>query len=142
MNDSSFYLVTKPDKSTTGLEFRWTVSRGRDTYGYNICTLYANGQKVARCDGGGYDMQGTCLAMWFMAEAQERVERLSSNYGSEDSHKGFYGLRHYNTRTKKYQHRNTSPHCETWLDGACGFSSIARIMERLKYRIQYVRGKD
>ena len=44
------------------LEFIWTVSRGRETYGYNICSLYSNGVKVSSCNGGGYDMQGVCLA--------------------------------------------------------------------------------
>lgn len=44
------------------LEYVWTVSKGRDTYGYNICSLYANGVKVGSCNGGGYDMQGVALA--------------------------------------------------------------------------------
>ncbi len=55
------------------LHFRWTTSRGRDTYGYNICTLFVGTHmgtdvKVAACNGGGYDMQGTCLGNW-IAEA-------------------------------------------------------------------------
>ena len=43
------------------LTFKWTVSRGRDSYGYNIVTLRVDGDKVSSCNGGGYDMKGTCL---------------------------------------------------------------------------------
>lgn len=133
------YLVTRPDGTTIGLHFRWTVSRGLETDGWNISTVYANGDKVGRCNGGGYDMQGTCLAQWFTKEAGELVKKLPSNYGSGDHKDGFYGLRHWNTKTNKSQHRNTGPHCETTLDGGCGFDSVRRVMERLKYKLQYVR---
>ena len=44
------------------LEYRWTVSRGAETYGWNICTLYANSERVSSTNGGGYDLQGVCLA--------------------------------------------------------------------------------
>lgn len=46
------------------LTVTWTVSRGRDTYGYNIVTLRERGDVVARCNGGGYDMRGTVFADW------------------------------------------------------------------------------
>lgn len=62
------------------LTFHWTVSRGRDTYGYNICTLYADGVKVAACNGGGYDMQGTALGD-FVASAF--ADRLRARIGKE-----------------------------------------------------------
>lgn len=42
------------------LEFKWSVSRARDTFGYNICSLWihtdAGREKVASACGGGYDM--------------------------------------------------------------------------------------
>jgi len=45
---------------------RWSVSRGRETYGYNICTIEANrwgvGNIKGQCKGGGYDMTATSLA--------------------------------------------------------------------------------
>lgn len=43
--------------TTTTLKFKWTISRARETLGYNVVTLYVNGSKVARCNGGGYDMK-------------------------------------------------------------------------------------
>jgi hypothetical protein len=58
------------------LIFRWTVSRGISTYGYNICTLFVDGNKVASCNGGGYDMQGTSLASWIQNNFQEKLKQL------------------------------------------------------------------
>ena len=51
---------------TTPLEFRWTTSRARDSYGYNRCTLYAGRDKVASTCGGGYDMKGTVLGNFIL----------------------------------------------------------------------------
>lgn len=68
------------------LEFKWTVSRGRDTYGYNICSLYVDGKKMASCNGGGYDMQGTCLGNWIARAYPERLLEVKEE---------FYGLRFY-----------------------------------------------
>lgn len=64
------------EERTITLEFKWSVSRGRDTYGYNICTLYADGERVARCNGGGYDMQGTVLGHFLARHFAERLLRL------------------------------------------------------------------
>lgn len=68
---------------TYNLEFKWTVSRGRDTYGYNICTLYVNGNRAARCNGGGYDMEGTVLGNWIAATFPDDLRKLTTE---------FYGL--------------------------------------------------
>ena len=38
------------------LKFKYTTSRGRDSYGYNICSLWVDGEKKASTCGGGYDM--------------------------------------------------------------------------------------
>lgn len=66
------------EERTITLEFRWTVSRGRDTYGYNICTLYADGARVARCNGGGYDMEGTVLGNFLAANFRDRLLHISA----------------------------------------------------------------
>ena len=62
------------------LKFTWTVSRGNETYGYNIVTLYADGVRVARCNGGGYDMEGTCLGEFVAAAFPERLLALEREY--------------------------------------------------------------
>jgi hypothetical protein len=61
---------------TKTLEFRWTVSRGRDTYGYNICSLYVNGDRASRCNGGGYDMKGTALGDYIAKAYADRLMKL------------------------------------------------------------------
>lgn len=71
---------------TKTLEFKWTTSRGRDTYGYNICTLYVDGRKAARCNGGGYDMKGTCLGDWVARAYRDRLLDLKPEDMPEQSH--------------------------------------------------------
>lgn len=71
---------------THTLQFKWTVSRGRDTDGYNICSLYVEGKKVASCNGGGYDMEGTCLGSWVARRFAERLCKLKEKDMPAQSH--------------------------------------------------------
>ena len=98
------------------LSFKWAVSKARDTYGYNVVTLRANGRKVAQCDGGNYDMEGTCLGLW----VQEHFKRelLKFNY-NEEGDSDFYGLRFYNDKPR--------------INGACGWSTVEVILKELGY---------
>lgn len=122
------------NNKSTVLSFKYTTSKGRDTYGYNIVTLYANGERVARTCGGGYDMRGTCLGHYITEQYRERIETLQSNYGSEDRVQGFYGLVHVMPSGQRV-HNNlkndvklqTEP--KTYIDGACGESCVVRIAE-------------
>jgi hypothetical protein len=69
------------------LEFKWTVSRDRDTYGYNICSLYVDGKKVASCnDGGSYDMAGASLGNWIAHEYRDRLMKLKPEEMPEQAH--------------------------------------------------------
>lgn len=68
------------------LEFHWTVSRGRNTCGYNICSLYVNGRKVSACNGGGYDMKGTSLGHWIAKHYADRLRALPVEKFPENSH--------------------------------------------------------
>lgn len=119
------------------LEFKWTTSKGRDTYGYNICSLYVDGKKVTSCNGGGYDMKGTCLGEFIKMQFLEDLKKLPANYGSGDNHRGFYGLVFYNPKTG-----NRKPEFEEGfkvsLDGACGFSSMERVLNAIGYKIKYI----
>ena len=117
------------------LVFKRTVSRGRNTYGYNICSLWVNGRKQTSCNGGGYDMQGTCLAEYIKANYQDRLIKLKANYGSGDRGKGFYGLSFYKNHKRR---RASSEGAEIYLDGACGFSSIERIATKIGLKLQCV----
>jgi hypothetical protein len=76
MNHDNVLAEPPVDKQHFALRFKWTVSRARETYGYNVCTLYVDGHKVARCNGGGYDMEGTVLGLWL---AKRFADQLCAN---------------------------------------------------------------
>lgn len=58
------FVLLKKDGKEYVVKFKWSVSRGRETYGYNICTAYVDDEKVGQSMGGGYDMQGAAIADW------------------------------------------------------------------------------
>jgi len=132
---------------TKSLEFRWTVSKGRNTYGYNICSLWVDGVKVSSCNGGGYDMQGTAYAEWLQAEFQDRltkpdiadqadwtIESEKTNIRKYTGDRIFYGMGLNIYKTSR----------RIVLDGGCGMDSMKRIAEAIGITLQYVRtkGKD
>jgi hypothetical protein len=134
------------------LHFKWTVSRGRDTYAYNICTLLVDGATVGRCMGGGYDMQGTCLGQWiensFQLELLDKMERKAI----------IIGARHYDTKAgrvshfpiegfsgiwlKELQKTNGTKEQSITLDGGCGFESMKRIAEAIGIKLQWNKESD
>lgn len=143
-------MLNKRDKimTTKQLHFKWTVSRGRDTYGYNICTLLVDGEKVGKCNGGGYDMKGTSFAQWLEKEYQlELCKLFAADINILKGHKsprsytqngavinhmegsGYYGTTIYhNTKTNTIY---------IGLDGAYGFSSIERIAEAIGIKLKW-----
>lgn len=122
------------------LEFRWTVSRGRDTYGYNICSLYVDGKKFSSCNGGGYDMKGTSLGAWIekrldlfpgvlrLASPAHRLPRCSSS---------FYGLYFWDQKKKTWR-KHYRQGLQVHLDGGCGFGSMENILRALGLRLRFV----
>jgi len=122
--------------TTKQLHFKWTISRGRDTYGYNICTLLVDGEKVGKTCGGGYDMQGTVLGQWLQNEYEQQLkERFASeiiaitdqDYEERNGSlykeiKSFYGAR--------LSGRKGNP-VAIVLDGACGLDCMKRIAETI-----------
>ena len=122
------------------LEFKWTVSRGQNTYGYNICSLYVNGEKKTSCNGGGYDMQGTALADYLQEKYQERLLKIKSRadsiwnskkntHGKNEKGNSLYGMTYYSTEK------------EISLLGGCGFNCMQRIAECIGIEIKYLRTK-
>ncbi len=70
------------------LRIKRSTSRGRDTYGWNICTLTdeTTGKRF-RTTGGGYDMAGTVFGDWLEATFREELARWAAstdnlNYGA------------------------------------------------------------
>lgn len=117
----------------THLSLKWSVSKGRDTYGYNICTLTDGntGKKYKTC-GGGYDMVGTVFADWledaYQAELQlfvnEFKDALVYSHGRYLKHPKYYGM--------SYNANENTIH----LDGGCGLESILRIAEAIGLDVQ------
>ena len=97
-----FVVTTQDGKEHVG-QFKWSVSRGRDTYGWNICTAYIEGERVGRVNGGGYDMQGAALSPWVSAQAHFPKDQEKLPYGFYRNSKGAVGC-----------------------DGACGLDTILR----------------
>ena len=119
------------------LVFKWTTSKARATRGWNVCTLNDNrGNKISSTCGGGYDMKGTAFGQFIAHYFGEELKRLSANYGSFDKG-GFYGLRHYNNKTRKSQKR-ASKHTRTSIDGGCGFNCMLTILEKIGFSLTFI----
>ena len=121
-----------PDGTCVWLEWRWTVSKGRDTYNYNICSLYVDGHKSASCKGGGYDMEGTAFGDWVEEVYAETLETLSPS--------DFYGLKFYGKDAdgRHVEHASYQAGDNVSLDGACGLSSMVRVAEALGFRFEWI----
>ena len=63
--------------------FTYGVSRGRDTYGYDMVTLSSNTGKRFRAMGGGYDMHGQVLGEYVQYCATQ--EQLRAAVSADDS---------------------------------------------------------
>lgn len=125
------------------LHFKWTVSRGRDTYGYNICTLYVDGVKTAKCNGGGYDLQGTVLGEFIQNKYQTELMKIKKKAGgklivetegkwSNPSSEGeLYGMKYVIDQKRKTE--------TIQLDGACGFDSMRKIIKALNLELTYMQ---
>lgn len=113
----------------TMLGLSWSTSRGRETYGYNICRLddYATGKRY-KCMGGGYDMVGTVLGLWLQDVHQDRLQAISDradvDYNIKDDPNGCPG--YYGRRKRLYGLIHTGGGGMR-VDGACGVESVIRI---------------
>lgn len=125
--------------NTQYLSITWSTSRGRDTYGYNICKLSAgyNGTVYRTC-GGGYDMVGTVVGEWLQANYQERLLALGMNACAarvdaankyESRNEGMYGMC-YRVERKKVDGRLAQV-ARITLDGGCGIESMRKIAEAI-----------
>lgn len=118
------------------LEISWSISKGRDTYGYNICRLddSVSGKRYKTC-GGGYDMIGTVLGEWFeeqyqpelLALVEKNTDKLEAySIGIQDWQKvqGLYGMTYSTTSGR------------VMMDGGCGVESMIRIIEACGFEIE------
>lgn len=99
------------------LKIKFSVSRGRETYGWNIISLWDKGTKYSTC-GGGYDMTGSVFGQWLTANYLEEI--ISKLKPHEEG--GLYGFHRYKD---KYR-----------LDGACGLDSMITIAKAIGLGVQ------
>ena len=130
-------------KNVKSLSVKWTSSKAQNTYGYNICTVINddNGERF-KCLGGGYDMLGTSLANFIQKEYQTELMQNSDKAYTlyidqalqQNKKEGFYGMSYS---------RNDAHYSYVSLDGACGISSIERLInEVLGLTLERVHSRD
>lgn len=110
------------------VQIKRSISRGRDTYGYNIVTAVCNG-KSYRTLGGGYDMIGTVLGDWFEDAHKDDLTTLVTTLE----------LEHYVGTTKyvpKYYGLFIRYNNSVYIDGACGISCVLEIIRACGYKTQ------
>ena len=88
------------------IRFTWSTSRGRDTYGYNLLTLWEDGRRVASQCGGGYDMTGAAVADWLESAYPVRLlalarERAGSTITRNEGQSGYT----YTSHTSRYNRK-------------------------------------
>ena len=90
--------------SETYLAVRWSTSRGRDTYGYNICSVTDQAtSKRYSCNGGGYDMLGTSFGEWLTETYQNALHEIGDRahttyneiFDATRNDDGLYGMYRY-----------------------------------------------
>lgn len=108
---------------TKQLQIKWTISKARDSYGYNVVTLYDHNEKF-RANGGGYDMLGTVLGKWIQKNYMERLKELKPyNLDPEENYnKKNYGLFDYGHGLR--------------MDGACGIECMIDIAKKIGLSIK------
>lgn len=115
------------------LVLSWATSKGRDTYGYNICRLDdRNNGKRYRTIGGGYDMMGTVFGEWLQENYQNELQNIKAraHYISDENGTqanprpdSFYGMRWKSDNTVS-------------LDGDCGIESMIKIAEAIGLEVE------
>lgn len=113
------------------LSIKLTVSRGRDTYGYNLLTLtdIETGKKYRTC-GGGYDMLGTVFGKFLQQNYLEQIKRscVPVDYDTP------FESRENQRRESDYGFFTTGG--KFWLDGTCGFSSMHDIAKKIGLNVK------
>tara|TARA_Y100001938_G_C8020744_1_gene395178 strand:+ start:560 stop:973 length:414 start_codon:yes stop_codon:yes gene_type:complete len=123
MNKEQRKQFLKDNWRITTLNFKWSKS--------GVCRIYdRRTEKTPFHAGGyGYDKSGTCLGNLIEHYFNNEIKKLNSD--------DFYGLRHWNTKTRKSQKRS-SKHTRTSLSGASGFNSMQRILEKIGFKLDFV----
>ena len=103
--------------------FTYGVSRGRDTYGYNIVTLSSNAGKKFRAMGGGYDMHGQVMGEYVQFNASP--DRLRAVADADDT-----------------LPITITPDGKVIVLGASGLTNVLRLMRALGWEVRTISSFD
>ena len=114
-----------------------------------------DGKKVASCNGGGYDMKGTCLGDWIAMTFASRLLRLRKPFYGLSFHDPNYetpariaereakgeslGLERHQAFHAAASPTPTRKHRVPSIDGACGLCSVESIMVAIGLKSRYVK---
>lgn len=115
------------------ISISWSVSRGYETYGWNICRAVSRETgKTYRTTGGGYDMVGTVVGDWFTSEHQADLLALVHANLSDFEAYSNSGHLHNPKMSEVILH----PDGSVYLEGGCGIECMLRIIEACGYEVQ------
>ena len=123
--------------SETYLAVRWSTSRGRDTYGWNICSVTDQvTSKRYSCNGGGYDMLATSFGAWLTETYQNALREIGDRahmtyneiFDATRNDDGLYGMYRYDDGRIS-------------LDGACGIEPMLEIARALGISVHATRDR-
>ena len=131
------------------LDLSWSTSRGRDTYGYNICRLddtSIHPMKRYKTMGGGYDMVGTVFGHWLEDRFQDRLLALKAQahavwdgkkYQTKDGQHAYWG----DMTGDFYGMTHNTPDNIVTLDGACGLDSMRTIAKAVDLEVSMTHNR-
>ena len=112
------------------LSISWTTSRGRETYGWNICRLDdSHTGRRYRCNGGGYDMIGTVFGDWLENIAQDKLRQLAVDRADQLQDCG-YSVTGWRKLPDLYG-LTFAPDGRACIDGACGITSVQQVADAI-----------
>jgi hypothetical protein len=111
------------------LYLKWSVSKGKYSYGENILTLIDGDKKYKAC-GGGYDMQGKVFGQWLAANYLKNI----IDSGIKPTPSG--GVKPFEPRDFEYGFFCYDG--EYYLDGACGLECMISIAKKIGFKVRRV----
>ena len=114
----------------TTLLIKWGESKGRETYGYTLCTITDTdtGKRYRTC-GGGYDLEGTVLAEWLADIHQAKLLAHLQGQGMQPGDRASGGDQ---ARQNGWTYgAGITSKGVAYMDGACGQSEVTRLAKAL-----------
>ena len=125
-------------KNLVRLNLSWSVSRGRDTAGYNIAKLYnTTTRKAYRTCGGGYDMVGTVFGEFLNDQYPAALQSLFTHGADVDAGYRVPGYRKLPSLYGVTLSPKNIAHC----DGGCGIQSMLSIAEQIGLGVERTYNK-